>query len=93
MKRKMKVPPPPLGELYQFFSSEKHHLYSRDKSQSIAYAQGDLRLCWSHIPHCWKSHALAHYYLSVLTLRKTQKHHVCIMHSKIMVWIKFYRLF
>ena len=19
-----------------------------------------LRLCWSHIPHCWKSHALAH---------------------------------
>ena len=25
-----------------------------------AYAQDDLRLCWSHIPHCWKSHALAH---------------------------------
>ena len=24
------------------------------------YAQADLRLCWSHIPHCWKSHALAH---------------------------------
>ena len=24
-----------------------------------AYAQADLRLCWSHIPHCWKSHALA----------------------------------
>ena len=20
------------------------------------YAQADLRLCWSHIPHCWKSH-------------------------------------
>ena len=19
-------------------------------------AQADLRLCWSHIPHCWKSH-------------------------------------
>ena len=19
-------------------------------------------LCWSHIPHCWKSHALAHFY-------------------------------
>ena len=19
-----------------------------------------MRLCWSHIPHCWKSHALAH---------------------------------
>ena len=24
------------------------------------YAQADLRLCWSHIPHCWKSHTLAH---------------------------------
>ena len=23
--------------------------------------QADLRLCWSHIPHCWKSHALAQY--------------------------------
>ena len=22
--------------------------------------QADLRLCSSHIPHCWKSHALAH---------------------------------
>ena len=21
--------------------------------------QADLRLCWSHIPHCWKSHAMA----------------------------------
>ena len=27
--------------------------------QSVAY-QADFRLCWSHIPHCWKSHALAH---------------------------------
>ena len=25
-----------------------------------AYAQTDLRLCWSHIPHCWKSHVEAH---------------------------------
>ena len=23
------------------------------------YVQADLRLCRSHIPHCWKSHALA----------------------------------
>ena len=22
--------------------------------------QADLRLCWSHIPHCWKSHVAAH---------------------------------
>ena len=21
--------------------------------------QADLRLCWSHIPHCWKSHVVA----------------------------------
>ena len=21
--------------------------------------QADLRLCWSYIPHCWKSHAAA----------------------------------
>ena len=25
-----------------------------------AYAQADMRLCWSHIPHCWKSHVAAH---------------------------------
>ena len=24
-----------------------------------AYAQADMRLCWSHIPHCWKSHVAA----------------------------------
>ena len=24
-----------------------------------AYAHADRRLCWSHIPHCWKSNALA----------------------------------
>ena len=29
------------------------------------YAQADLRLCWSHIPHCWKSHATAHIYILV----------------------------
>ena len=23
-----------------------------------------MRLCWSHILHCWKSHALAHIFLS-----------------------------
>ena len=22
--------------------------------------QADLRHCWSHIPHCWKSHVTAH---------------------------------
>ena len=23
------------------------------------YAQAGLSLCWSHIPHCWKSHVAA----------------------------------
>ena len=32
------------------------------------YAQADLRLCWLHIPHCWKSHALAHFYLTLRML-------------------------
>ena len=37
--------------------------YSSDKQQlwSVCpYAQAGLSLCWSHIPHCWKSHAIAH---------------------------------
>ena len=25
------------------------------------YAQADLRLCWTHILHCWKSHVAAHF--------------------------------
>ena len=33
------------------------------------YAQADLRLCWSHIPHCWKSHVVAQIYL-VFSLKK-----------------------
>ena len=40
--------------------------YSSDKQRLLsdcAYAQADLRLCLSHIPHCWKSHALAKLYL------------------------------
>ena len=36
------------------YSSDKQRLWS-----DCAYAQAGLRLCWSHIPHCWKSHALA----------------------------------
>ena len=36
------------------YSSDLHRLWS-----DCAYAQTDLRLCWSHIPNCWKSHALA----------------------------------
>ena len=25
----------------------------------LTYVQADLRICWSHIPHCWKSHVAA----------------------------------
>ena len=37
------------------YSSDKKRLWS-----DCAYAQADLRLCWSHLPHCWKSHVTAH---------------------------------
>ena len=40
------------------YSSDKQRLWS-----DCAYAQAGLRLCWSHIPNCWKSHALAHFLL------------------------------
>ena len=33
------------------YSSNKQRLGSE-----CAYVQADLRLCWLHIPHCWKSH-------------------------------------
>ena len=39
------------------FSRDKQRLWS-----DCAYAQADLRLCWSHIPYCWKSHVLAQIY-------------------------------
>ena len=29
------------------------------KTTKVAYAYAGLRLCWSHIPNCWKSHAVA----------------------------------
>ena len=28
---------------------------------SLCVAQAGLNLCWSHIPHCWKSHVTAHF--------------------------------
>ena len=46
------------------YSSDKLRLWS-----DCAYAQADLRLCWSYIPHCWKSHALAHMSLATDTLK------------------------
>ena len=40
--------------IFKEYSSDKQRLWS-----DCAYAQADLRLCWSHIPHCWKSHVAA----------------------------------
>ena len=37
------------------YSSEEQRLWS-----DWAYAQAGLSLCWSHIPHCWKSFVAAH---------------------------------
>ena len=39
--------------------------YPNDKQKlwsDCAYAQLDLSLWWSHIPHCWESHVAAHMY-------------------------------
>ena len=41
------------------YASESQRLWS-----DCAYAQSDLRLCWSHIPHCWKYHVADHIYWS-----------------------------
>ena len=37
-----------------------------------ACAQADLRLCWSHIPHCWKSHVAAQICFSSRNMSKTE---------------------
>ena len=39
------------------YSSDRQRLWS-----DCAYAQADLRLYWSHTPHCWKSHVAAKIY-------------------------------
>ena len=39
------------------YSSDKQRLWS-----DCVYAQADLRLCWSYIPHFWKSYVTAHFF-------------------------------
>ena len=39
------------------YSSDYQRLWSE-----CAYAQADLSLCWSHIPHCWKYHVATQMY-------------------------------
>ena len=57
--------------------------YSSDEQKfwsDCVYAQADLRYCWSHIPHCWKSHALAHFWVqSVILARKLSSIDVSVM--------------
>ena len=37
------------------YLSDEQRLWS-----DCAYAQAGLSLCWSHIPHCWKSNPMTH---------------------------------
>ena len=46
------------------YSSDKQRLWS-----DCAYAQAGLSLCWSHIPHCWKSHVMAQMFLRVVEIQ------------------------
>ena len=39
-------------------------------------AQADRRLCWSHILHCWKSYALAHF-MCIMPLNNITITHLC----------------
>ena len=55
----------PLEKRLKPHGQQTLHMYALSGMRSpilaiLAHAQADLRLCWSHIPHCWKSHALAH---------------------------------
>ena len=43
-------------------SSDQQRLWS-----DCAYAQADLSLCWSHIPHSWKSHVTAQMFVLAFT--------------------------
>ena len=49
------------------YSSDLKRLWS-----NCAYAQAGLSHCWSHIPHCWKSHVKAHWQLK-------QSNQLCIL--------------
>ena len=36
-------------------------------------AQADLRFCWLHLPHCWKSHVAAHLLATIFPKEKGNK--------------------
>ena len=43
-----------------------------------AYAQADLRRCWLHISHCWKSHEQAHMF-GVRIFVSSNEYTVCVV--------------
>ena len=47
------------------YSSDLQRLWS-----DCAYAQNGLNFCWSHIPHCWKSHVMAQLCKELLAIRR-----------------------
>ena len=52
-----------------------------------AYAQADLRLCWSHIPHCWKSNVVAHIDVGSKELSSLRRFRwVPTVHEYALVW-------
>ena len=54
--------------------------YANDMQRLLSecvYAQANLRLCWSHIPYCWKSHALAHIIQAAKKVLSLQEHFAC----------------
>ena len=48
------------------YSSNQQRLWP-----GCAYAQADLILCWSHKPHCWKSHVAALMYFASFSVCNT----------------------
>ena len=47
------------GSIFTEYSSNWQRLWS-----DCVYVQAGLSLCWSHIPHCWKSHVTAQLFQS-----------------------------
>ena len=54
-----------------------------------AYVQADIRLCWSHIPHCYKSHVAVHMNLPSATpsMHNMQTKHTTIVQNSFAIAI------
>ena len=54
--------------------------------------QADLRLCWSHIPYCWKPHALAHlcfFHILTVSLFYHSTMNMCKLYIDNLTWLDF----